>query len=78
MGDVIDFTGLEVIDESSNDILGMAKDHFSDLLIVGWDTDDKLSLRTSIDDFKEVIYLLEQAKFTLLNRQHNIPPTEDY
>jgi len=52
---------------SPDAILEMAKGNLDAVAVIGWNEDDDLWMTTSYSKYRDVLWLLEQAKIEILN-----------
>lgn len=67
---VIPIGGLTRLDLESDQVLEEAKGVFDGVVLMGWDKNtDKLYFASSITDGGDILWLLEQCKYVLLNQE---------
>jgi len=68
MGNIIDFDGVTKLDIDPDKILEGAKGNLDCVVTIGWDKDDCLYIASSTSKIADILFLLEKAKFDLLDR----------
>ena len=67
MGDVINIGGVTRLDLPPDRILNNAKGQLEGVVIMGWDKDGNQHFASSYADGREILWLLESCKHTLMN-----------
>ena len=68
MSNIIDFGGETKLDIDPDKVLDGAKGSLDCVVTIGWDKEDCLYIASSTSRIADILFLLEKAKFDLLDR----------